>query len=214
MAQIARRCWPRNWSRPWRWLLCLDAPRRTARRVAHVRVATSTPLVREVQVRLSVVRFRRAGGALRNSARTATQWCRNGGVTDHSEKRPVFLEVNPRFWNSLACRSTRESISRPACAHGRYGDVEPQSEYRIGRRADGWSLDFGHFIQVLKGKPKGFPATFRRACLPWGIPKTGARKRITTSSPFRDPFARSCDWLHYFWTIDNMAWYSRASPDN
>jgi len=84
-----------------------------------------------------------------------------------------------------------------------YGDVEPQSEYRIGVRCRWLVGDFGHFIQVLKGKPKGFPGDF-----PPRLPTLWAFLRPVPGTyhdlfSFRDPLPEAADWLYYFWKLIN-----------
>ncbi len=114
------------------------------------------------------------------------------------ENVPVFLEVNPRFWTSLAL-SIHAGVDFPALlAHmAEHGDVEPQFEYRPGVRCR-WLLgDCGHLLQVLKGKPKGFPGDFPpRLRTLWEFLRPVPRTFHDLFS-FRDPLPEAADWLHY-----------------
>jgi len=172
---------------------------------AHVRVRDVHPTGSGSAVRLSV----RPLPAVRDGALRILRALDYHGVAMVEfritpENVPVFLEVNPRFWNSLAL-SIHAGVDFPALlAHmAEYGDVEPQSEYRIGVRCRWLVGDFGHFLQVLKGKPKGFPGDF-----PPRLPTLWAFLRPVPGTyhdlfSFRDPLPEAADWLHYFWKLIN-----------
>src|SRR5207253_3587624 len=71
---------------------------------------------------------------------------------------PVFLEVNGRFWNSLPL-AVYAGADFPAllAEMAERGDVEPRFDYRAGVRCR-WLLgDFRHLLEVMRGKPAGFP---------------------------------------------------------
>lgn len=74
---------------------------------------------------------------------------------------PVFLEVNGRFWNSLAL-AVYAGVDFPALVArlGEHGDVPLQTSYRVGIRCR-WLLgDVRHLMEVWRGRPYGFPGAF------------------------------------------------------
>jgi predicted ATP-grasp superfamily ATP-dependent carboligase len=74
---------------------------------------------------------------------------------------PVFVEVNPLFWGSLAL-SFYSGVDFPALLARMVedGDIEVQNGYRAGVRCR-WLLgDFRHLIAVFRGAPAGFPSKF------------------------------------------------------
>jgi hypothetical protein len=76
-------------------------------------------------------------------------------VTPRGE--PVFLEVNGRFWNSLAL-AVVSGVDFPAMLAelAEHGDVTPQAPYRVGVRCR-WLLgDARHLAAVLAGPPEGY----------------------------------------------------------
>jgi predicted ATP-grasp superfamily ATP-dependent carboligase len=74
---------------------------------------------------------------------------------------PVFIEVNGRFWNSLplACYS---GVDFPALLAwlAEFGDLPPQSPYKVGVRCRWLVGDFRHLLEVWKGPPTGYPGHF------------------------------------------------------
>jgi predicted ATP-grasp superfamily ATP-dependent carboligase len=74
---------------------------------------------------------------------------------------PVLLEVNGRFWNSLAL-AVRAGVDFPrllAQMESR-GDVGPLPAYEAGVHCR-WTLgDVRHLVEVLQGPPAGFPGRF------------------------------------------------------
>jgi predicted ATP-grasp superfamily ATP-dependent carboligase len=74
---------------------------------------------------------------------------------------PVFLEVNGRFWNSLAL-AVHAGADFPALLAelAEHGDVEPPGAYRVGVRCR-WLLgDARHLAEVWRGAPAEFPGKF------------------------------------------------------
>jgi len=74
---------------------------------------------------------------------------------------PVFLEVNGRFWHSLAL-ACHAGVDFPAllAKMAEFGDVETPPPYRIGVRCR-WLLgDFRHLVEVWMGRPQGYPGYF------------------------------------------------------
>jgi predicted ATP-grasp superfamily ATP-dependent carboligase len=78
-----------------------------------------------------------------------------------SDGTPVFLEVNGRFWNSLAL-AVHAGVDFPALVArlAADGDVDPIDRYRTGVRCR-WLLgDVRHLVEVWRGRPRGFPGRF------------------------------------------------------
>jgi len=74
---------------------------------------------------------------------------------------PVFMEVNGRFWNSLAL-ACYAGVDFPAllARMAELGDIEPSSGYRVGVRCR-WLLgDARHLVEVWKGPPVGYPGAY------------------------------------------------------
>lgn len=74
---------------------------------------------------------------------------------------PVFLEINGRFWNSLAL-AVHSGADFPAwmAELAASGDVTAKAPHNVGVRCR-WLLgDFRHLIEVLRGPPAGFPGRF------------------------------------------------------
>lgn len=70
----------------------------------------------------------------------------------------VFMEVNGRFWHSLAL-ACYAGVDFPAvlAQMAEHGDVERSAEYRAGVRCR-WLLgDARHLVEVWKGPPAGYP---------------------------------------------------------
>lgn len=111
---------------------------------------------------------------------------------------PVFLEVNGRFWNSLAlavCAGADfPALLARMCEQG---DVEPVFDYRRGVRCR-WLLgDFRHLLEVWRGAPKGFPGVFpkrARTLLDFLAPRRGTYHDNWMMS---DPLPELGDWLDF-----------------
>ncbi len=111
---------------------------------------------------------------------------------------PVFMEVNGRFWNSLAL-SVYAGADFPArlAEMAERGDVEMNLDYRVGLRCR-WLLgDFRHLIEVLRGAPAGYPgafpsrlATLTKICIP-------VRGTLHDNFTRRDPLPELGDWLDF-----------------
>jgi predicted ATP-grasp superfamily ATP-dependent carboligase len=74
---------------------------------------------------------------------------------------PVFLEINGRFWNSLAL-AVYAGADFPAwvAEMAERGDLAAPEPYRTGVRCR-WLLgDIRHLIEVFRGPPAGFPGRF------------------------------------------------------
>ena len=109
---------------------------------------------------------------------------------------PVFLEVNGRFWNSLAL-AVYSGADFPAAlaAIAEHGDAPSVRGYRIGVRCR-WILgDVRHLLAVWRGAPAGYPRRFPgRLCTlaQWLRPVRGTYHDNFT---LRDPLPEIGDWL-------------------
>jgi len=111
---------------------------------------------------------------------------------------PTFLEVNGRFWNSLAL-PIHAGMNFPAlvAALAENGDVPLTTSYREGVQCRWFLGDARHLVEVLRGAPPSFPGTFpRRASTLAGvlIPSAGM---CHDNFAWRDPLPELGDWLHF-----------------
>jgi predicted ATP-grasp superfamily ATP-dependent carboligase len=111
---------------------------------------------------------------------------------------PVFLEVNGRFWNSLAL-AVHAGVDFPALVArlAVEGDVEPVSSYRVGVRTR-WLLgDVRHLVEVWRGAPAGFPGSFPRRLPTLAAVVTPVRGTYHDNFALRDPLPELGDWLDF-----------------
>ncbi len=111
---------------------------------------------------------------------------------------PVFMEVNGRFWNSLAL-AIYAGVDFPSltCMLAEHGDVKPVCSYRVGVRCR-WMLgDFRHLLEVWKGKPEGFPGSFPgRLRTLWDFLKP-VPGTFHDNFNLRDPLPEIADWVEF-----------------
>ncbi len=111
---------------------------------------------------------------------------------------PVFLEVNGRFWNSLAL-PVHAGVDFPllAARMAAEGDVEAVTSYRVGMRCRWWLGDARHLVAVMRGRPRGFEGRFP-ARLPtlaaFLTPVAGTRH---DNFQWSDPLPELGDWLDF-----------------
>lgn len=111
---------------------------------------------------------------------------------------PVFLEVNGRFWQSLAL-AVHAGVDFPALLAGmaEHGDVATAGGYRIGLRCR-WLLgDARHLVAVIAGPPPGYPGAYpgRRATLrEVAVPVRGTQH---DNFALTDPLPELGDWLDF-----------------
>lgn len=115
-----------------------------------------------------------------------------------SDGTPVFLEVNGRFWNSLALAVyAGADFPRLLAEMAEHGDVEPSLGYQVGVRCR-WLLgDARHLAAVLRGPPKTFTGRFPsrwRTVLDVLTPVPGTRHDNFTLD---DPLPELADWLDF-----------------
>ena len=117
-------------------------------------------------------------------------------------KRPdgtlVFMEVNGRFWNSLPL-AIYSGVDFPSllARMAEQGDVETQTPYQTGVRCRWFLGDFRHLLEVWKGAPKGYAASFPgrwRTLAEFLIPVAGTRHDNFT---WNDPLPEIGDWLDF-----------------
>jgi predicted ATP-grasp superfamily ATP-dependent carboligase len=111
---------------------------------------------------------------------------------------PVFLEVNGRFWNSLALAVyAGADFPRLLADMAETGDCETRLEYRIGVRCR-WLLgDVRHLAAVFAGPPADFPGRYPgrlRTLLALLRPVPGT---LHDNFTLDDPRPEFGDWLHF-----------------
>jgi predicted ATP-grasp superfamily ATP-dependent carboligase len=109
---------------------------------------------------------------------------------------PVFLEVNGRFWQSLPLACYAGADFPALLAHmAEFGDVDPPPPYKVGVRSRWLAGDFGHLVEVWKGRPPGYPGNFPRrlpTLLAELTPKPGT---FHDNFVWRDPLPELGDWI-------------------
>jgi predicted ATP-grasp superfamily ATP-dependent carboligase len=114
-------------------------------------------------------------------------------------KPPVFMEVNGRFWHSLAlaCYAGMDFPSLMA-RMAENGDIEPSLEYRPGVRCR-WLLgDACHLVETWQGPPPGYPGAFPgklRTLMDVLTPVPGTYHDLFQ---WRDPLPELADWINSF----------------
>lgn len=111
---------------------------------------------------------------------------------------PVFLEVNGRFWNSLALAVyAGADFPRLVAEVAETGDVRAVPKYAIGTRCR-WLLgDCRHLIEVWRGAPANFPGAFPsrlKTLRDFLMPVRGTHHDNFT---LRDPLPELGDWLSF-----------------
>lgn len=111
---------------------------------------------------------------------------------------PVFLEVNGRFWNSLAL-ATYSGVDFPSMLVGMSQGEEPhQPVYKEGIRCRWFLGDLRHLAAVWTGPPAGYPGRFPprlRTTLQCIMPRPGT---YHDNFMIEDPAPELGDWLHFF----------------
>jgi predicted ATP-grasp superfamily ATP-dependent carboligase len=110
---------------------------------------------------------------------------------------PVFMEVNGRFWHSLAlaCYAGADFPALLACM-AENGDIEPSMDYRRGVRCRWLVGDARHLAEVWKGPPAGYPAAYPgrwRTLLDVLTPALGTYHDLFQLS---DPLPEVADWIY------------------
>jgi predicted ATP-grasp superfamily ATP-dependent carboligase len=111
---------------------------------------------------------------------------------------PTFIEVNGRFWNSLAL-AIHAGVNFPAmlAALAHDIDIPTQPQYRIGVRCR-WLLgDVRHLAEVWRGAPRGYPAPFPGRFRTLAAVLAPRRGTYHDNFSWRDPLPEMGDWLHF-----------------
>jgi predicted ATP-grasp superfamily ATP-dependent carboligase len=117
---------------------------------------------------------------------------------ERADGTPVFMEVNGRFWNSLAL-AIYSGVDFPSllARMAELGDVETQSGYQTGVRCRWFLGDLRHLLEVWRGAPRGYPSRFPnrwRALREFLIPVAGTRH---DNFIWNDPLPEIGDWLDF-----------------
>jgi predicted ATP-grasp superfamily ATP-dependent carboligase len=158
---------------------------------------------------------------LRNAGRSILQALRWQGVAMvefrlRPDGTPVFVEVNGRFWNSLAL-AIYAGVDFPAMLAQMVeaGDIARPATYRAGVRCRWFLGDVRHLIETLAGPPRGYPGHFPKR-LPTLLsvlkPVPGT---YHDNFSVRDPLPEIADWLDFALRRAPEAWRrATAQPTN
>ena len=110
----------------------------------------------------------------------------------------IFMEVNGRFWHSLAL-ACYAGVDFPGllAQMAEHGDLETVTNYQRGVRCR-WVLgDVRHLVEVWKGPPRGYPGRYPgrlQTLIDFLTPVSGTRHDMFQ---WRDPLPEAGDWLHF-----------------
>jgi predicted ATP-grasp superfamily ATP-dependent carboligase len=112
---------------------------------------------------------------------------------------PVFLEINGRFWHSLALACVA-GVDFPAllARMAEFGDVDSPPPYKTGVHCRWLVGDFRHLIEVWRGRPVGYPGNFPQR---WSTLKAELTPNPGTfhdNFVWNDPLPELGDWIHVF----------------
>ena len=111
---------------------------------------------------------------------------------------PVFLEVNGRFWHSLAL-PIYSGVDFPAllATMAEQSDVEPVGEYKVGVRCR-WLLgDLRHLAEVWRGPPEGYPGTYPGKVSTLAAVLTPVPGTVHDLFTWDDPLPEWGDWVNF-----------------
>lgn len=111
---------------------------------------------------------------------------------------PVFMEVNGRFWNSLAL-ACYSGVDFPAllASMAENGDVQPVPQFRSGLRCRWLAGDLVHLLEVWRGAPEGYPGRYPgrlRTLVEVLTPVPGTYHDLFQ---WRDPLPALGDWINF-----------------
>jgi predicted ATP-grasp superfamily ATP-dependent carboligase len=191
---------------------------------AHRRLRDVRPAGSGSSLRVSVAPDRRVREAAR-AILTALEW--HGVAMVEFRMRPdgtpVFLEVNGRFWHSLAL-AVHAGVDFPVLLARMAvdGDVAPGSTYRPGVRCR-WLLgDLRHLAEVWRGRPAGYPGDFPSRLGTLAAVLTPVRGTYHDNFSLRDPLPELGDWLdfllrkipHIRRTAKAKVWNAKGRPSH
>jgi predicted ATP-grasp superfamily ATP-dependent carboligase len=123
---------------------------------------------------------------------------------------PTFLEVNGRFWNSLAL-AVAAGADFPAwlAQLAENGDVAAAPTYRTGVRCR-WLLgDVRHLVEVWRGAPAGYPAAFPLRLRTLAAVLTPRAGTYHDNFTWHDPLPEIGDWVDF--ALRKLPLYARRS---
>jgi predicted ATP-grasp superfamily ATP-dependent carboligase len=166
---------------------------------AHRRLRDVRPTGSGSSLRVSIA----AAGPLRDQALAilrALHW--HGPAMVEFREAPdgtlVFLEVNGRFWNSLAL-AVYAGVNFPAMVAdlAEHGDAGSAAPYRDGVRCR-WLLgDLRHLVEVWRGAPAGYPGWFPGRWSTLAAVLTPARGTFHDNFELNDPWPEFGDWIDF-----------------
>jgi predicted ATP-grasp superfamily ATP-dependent carboligase len=111
---------------------------------------------------------------------------------------PTFLEVNGRFWHSLAL-AVHAGADFPALLAGLAdgGDVPAAPPYRAGVRCRWLVGDLRHLVEVWRGAPAGYPVGFPGRLATLAAVLTPVRGTHHDNFSWRDPLPELGDWIDF-----------------
>jgi len=124
----------------------------------------------------------------------------------HVGQRPVFMEVNGRFWTSLAL-ACYAGVDFPAllATMAESGDVSPVAQYRTGVRCR-WLLgDFRHLLEVWRGTPPGYPRPYPGPLSTLLSVITPVAGTFHDNFQWQDPLPELGDWISFAQRVTKMA---------
>jgi hypothetical protein len=110
----------------------------------------------------------------------------------------VFLEINGRFWNSLAL-AIHAGVDFPVAVAqmAEHGDTDCLPPGQPGVRCR-WLLgDARHLGSVWKGAPRGFPVPFPSRLATTADVLRPSRGIVHDNFSLDDPLPELGDWLHF-----------------
>jgi predicted ATP-grasp superfamily ATP-dependent carboligase len=115
-----------------------------------------------------------------------------------SDGTPVFLEVNGRFWNSLAL-AIHAGVNFPlgVARLAEFGDIEMLPAGRPGVRCRWFLGDLRHLLAVWRGAPSGYPGRFPSRLATALAVLTPHLGTMHDNFALDDPMPELGDWLHF-----------------
>lgn len=110
---------------------------------------------------------------------------------------PVFIEINGRFWNSLAL-ACYSGVDFPAllAQMAEQGDVPVLDGYQTGVRCRWFLGDFRHLLEVFKGAPPGYPDSYPSRWRTLRDMLTPAPGTYHDLFQWQDPLPEVGDWIN------------------